>query len=368
MFRTKGGNHVQATMSFRMTALATAALIALPTAGRAQDQTVRLEGASVAIFNLAGRISVSPGSGSDVAVTIRRQGSDGDRLEVQTGPVDVRRSHWGKTPSLRILYPSDRIHYEEFQGNTELRVRDDGTFWGGNGWRDGDRVKIGNRVDGLDAHADLDIAVPEGKRVYVALAAGTIEARNVNGDLFLDTGSGSISTAGTHGELNLDTGSGDVTVDGADGEVYIDTGSGDVIARNVRGPDLSIDTGSGNVRVEGAESPEISLDTGSGDVTLLGARTGEVSVDTGSGDVEIETVAGSASISVDTGSGGVRVAVPGDYRGDVRLETSSGELHTDMPITLVRRSEDEIEGRIGEGGSARITIETGSGDIEIRRS
>lgn len=355
--------------SGRMATVALAALIALPAAGRAQDQTVRLEGSSVAIYNLAGRVSVAPGSGSDVAVTIRRQGADASRLEVQTGAVEVRRSGWGDTESLRIIYPSDRVHYEESRGSTELRVREDGTFWGNDGWRGGgEKVKIGSRVDGLDAHADLDIAVPEGKRVYVALAAGMIEARNVNGDLYLDTGSGSISTAGTRGELNLDTGSGDVTVDGADGEISIDTGSGDVSARNVRGPDLSIDTGSGNVRVDGAESPEISIDTGSGDVTLLGARTGEVGVDTGSGDVEIETIAGTASISVDTGSGDVDVSVPGDYRGDVRLETSSGEFHTDMPITLLRSSDDEIEGRIGEGGTARITVETGSGDIGIRRS
>lgn len=357
------------TRSGRIATVAVAALVALPAAGRAQDQTVRLEGSSVAIYNLAGRVSVTRGSGTAVAVTVRRQGVDASRLEVQSGPIDVRRSGWGETESLRIIYPSDRIHYEEFRGSTELRVREDGTFWGGTGWRGGgEQVKIGSRVDGLDAHADLDIAVPEGKRVYVALAAGMIEARNVNGDLFLDTGSGSINTAGTRGELNLDTGSGDVTVDGADGEVYIDTGSGDVTARNVRGPDLSIDTGSGNVRVDGAESPEISLDTGSGDVTLLGARTGEVGVDTGSGDVTIETVAGSASISVDTGSGDVDVAIPGDYAGSVRLETSSGELHTDIPITLLRREDDEIEGRIGNGGSARLEVETGSGDITIRRS
>lgn len=355
-------------MKTRLTFAALAAFLALPAAARAQEQTVPMRGSSVAIYNLAGRVSLSAGSGSDVSVKVRRLGADGGRLEIQTGQVDVRSNDWGETESLRVIYPSDRIHYDQFQGNTEIRVRDDGTFWGG-GWRDrGRKVRIGDRVDGLDAHADLEIAVPEGKRVYVALAAGTIEARNVNGDLFLDTGSGSISTAATRGELNLDTGSGDVTVDGAEGEVNIDTGSGDVDVRSMSGPELYVDTGSGNVRVDGADAPEISIDTGSGDVTLLGARTGEVAVDTGSGSVEIETVAGSASISVDTGSGDVDVAVPGDYRGDIRLETSSGDLRTDLPITLLRRQDDEIEGRIGEGGSARIEIETGSGDIGISRS
>jgi len=43
-------------------------------------------------------------------------------------------------------------------------------------------------------------------------------------------------------------------------------------------------------------------------------------------------------------------------------------MATDLPITLLRRSDDEIAGRIGEGGDARIEIDTGSGDIRIRRS
>ena len=340
-----------------------------PADARGQSETVRLGGSSVAVFNLAGGVSVSPGSGSDVTVTVTRRGADAARLEVVSDAIDLRRGDFQSVETLRILYPEDRIRYDGVRGRTELRVRDDGTFWGGGrhdrGMR---RVEIGDRVDGMDASADLDVAVPNGKRVLIALAAGTIEARNVEGDLYLDTGSGSIRTSSTRGVLNLDTGSGDVSVDGADGEVSIDTGSGDVEVRSVRGPELSVDTGSGAVSISGVESPEIEIDTGSGEVRVLGARTGRVGVDTGSGDVTIETVAGSASMSVDTGSGDVVISVPDDYAGDIHLETSSGRLHTDLPITLLRKDDDEIVGRIGDGGSARIEIDTASGDLGIRRS
>lgn len=342
--------------------------LALPAGLGAQSQTVRLSGPAVAVYNLAGRVSVVPGSGSDVTVEVTRGGSAADILEIQTGSLDIRHADWGEVETLRVIFPSDRIHYEGPAGRSQLRVRDDGTFWGGNGRRDGREVEIGDRVDGLDAHADLEIGVPEGKRVRVALAVGVIEARNVRGDLYLDTGSGEIRTGGTTGELNLDTGSGSVWVDGADGDLSIDTGSGGVDVRSIRGPELSIDTGSGSVRVDGVESREISIDTGSGDVILRGAVTDRVEIDTGSGEVTVETVAGSASIGVDTGSGDVTLLLPGDYAGRVRLETSSGRLRTDLPITLIRSSDDEIEGRIGEGGSASIEAETGSGDISIGRS
>ena len=348
-----------------------AGLAALAIAGEspAQTETIRLSGSSVAVYNLAGTVSIAAGSGSDVTVMVRRAGPDAERLELRTGTIDVRRGDWDEMETLRIVYPADRVHYDGMQGTTQLRVRDDGTFWGGrwNG-REGRRVEISNRGGGFEASADLEISVPRGKRILVALAVGAIDARNVDGDLYLDTGSGDINVGGASGILNLDTGSGNVAVDGAEGDVSVDTGSGNVEARAIRGPTLIIDTGSGDVTVANAEVREIGVDTGSGNVTLLGLQTDRVGVDTGSGDVTVETAAGSASIGVDTGSGDVTVSVPADYAGDVRLETNSGRMTTELPITLLRRSDDEIAGRIGEGGSARIEVDTGSGDIRIHRT
>lgn len=312
-----------------------AGVAALALAGNspAQTETIGLSGSSVAVYNLAGTVSIAAGSGSDVTVTVRRAGADAERLELRTGAVDVRRGDQGEVETLRIVYPADRVRYDGMRGTTQLRVREDGTFWGG-GWngREGRRVEISNRGGGLEASADLEISVPRGKRILVALAAGAIDARNVAGDL------------------------------------YLDTGSGNVEARAIGGATLSIDTGSGDVTVADAEVREVEVDTGSGNVTLLGLRTGRVGVDTGSGDVTVETAAGSASIGVDTGSGDVTVSVPADYAGEVRLETNSGRMTTELPITLLRRSDDEIAGRIGEGGSARIEVDTGSGDIRIHRT
>lgn len=340
-----------------------------PGSSPAQDETVRLSGQSVAIYNLAGEVTVVAGSGSDVVVTVQRAGVDADQLELRSGTVDTRRGNWNSIEALRVIYPSDEIRYDGMSGQTQLRVRDDGTFWGGGrSDRGSRRVEISNRGDGLRASADLRIAVPSGKRVLVALGAGVIEATNVSGDLYLDTGSGSIRTSGTTGVLNLDTGSGDVRVDGADGDVNVDTGSGDVVVRSVRGPDVNIDTGSGGVTIDGVESPEIGVDTGSGDVRILGARTDDVNVDTGSGDVEIVLLAGDAIFNVDTGSGDVTISVPEGYAGSVDLEMGSGSLVTDLPMTVTRKDDDEIRGRIGTGGSGRIEIETGSGSIRLARS
>lgn len=355
--------------TFAAASLAAGAVLLLPASGAAQDETVRLSGQTVAVYNLAGEVTLTAGSGSDVTVAVDLQGADAGQLDVRAGPVDTRRSNWNTVEALRIIYPGDKILYEGMGGQTTLRVRDDGTFWGGRrGDRGTRRVEISDRGDGTRASANLDVRVPAGKRVLVALGAGMIEATNVDGDLYLDTGSGSIRTAGTTGVLNLDTGSGNVVVDGAEGDINIDTGSGNVEVHSVRGPDVNIDTGSGSVMIDGVDAPEIGIDTGSGDVEVFGARTGSVSVDTGSGSVTIVTVAGNSSFNVDTGSGNVTISVPDGYAGNVNLETGSGNMQTDLPLTLLRKDDDEIQGRIGEGGTARIDIETGSGDISLRRS
>ena len=71
-------------------------------------------------------------------------------------------------------------------------------------------------------------------------------------------------------------------------------------------------------------------------------------------------------IRVSTGSGGVRVRLPADLSATIDLESGSGGFDVDFPLQLVRKNEDSLSGRIGEG-KGRISIETGSGDITISK-
>jgi DUF4097 and DUF4098 domain-containing protein YvlB len=71
-------------------------------------------------------------------------------------------------------------------------------------------------------------------------------------------------------------------------------------------------------------------------------------------------------------SGGVRLRVPASAGGSVRIETFSGTLDSEFPMTMQpgeRGSErpKRMEFTFGKGGS-RITAETFSGDITIERS
>src|SRR5213076_2387321 len=122
--------------------------------------------------------------GSAVVVELSRSGRDLDKLRVETGPVRGRET-------LRVIYPDDAIVYHEldFDGNTMLDVADDATFNDREGHRRigaGHRVRISGSGRGLDAHADLRVALPAGKRVAVYLAVGRVFVSNVDGDLQVD--------------------------------------------------------------------------------------------------------------------------------------------------------------------------------------
>ena len=322
--------------------------------------THRLAGDRVAVYNLAGRVSVEGASGGDVTVAVTPGGSDGARLQVASGAVNGREA-------LRVLYPGDRIVYAAGETQrTELRVRRDGTFGGGS--RDDRsrtrRVVISDDGNGLEAWADLTIRVPEGRDVAVHHAVGAVVVRNVNGTLLVDTHSAEVEASGTRGALTVDLGSGGVTVRDAEGRLVIDTGSGDVVLEGSAGEEALIDTGSGTVRASGVRAGELIVDTGSGDIRLERVTADRVRLDTGSGSISVALDADVSELLIDTGSGSVTVRAPASLGASIAIETGSGDIETGVPLRVTRRSRNELTGTIGDG-QGRIVIDTGSGDVAI---
>ena len=357
--------HDTPTATVRRAALAAlACLVSVPTAASAQQaETFRLPGDEVAIYNLAGKVQVRGGSGSDVAVAVRRGGADADRLEIQTGEVDTRQDGFGRVASLRVVYPMETIVYADGRGSSEIRVRDDGTFVGDGD--SGERIRIRDSGSGVKAHADLEITVPNGHAVLIALAVGEVRAENVNGRLYVDVASANVHSKAGRGDFTLDTGSGDVTVEGHEGDLVCDTGSGDVSVDGVTGGALTFDTGSGNVTGGAIRGTRILADTGSGDVELDGVRAERFLADTGSGNVTLAFETSPDEVEVDVGSGDVALTFPQGYGARVEVDTGSGDIATDLAIQVSEISDDELVGTIGDG-SGRLVIDTGSGDVRLR--
>ncbi|HKK92070.1 MAG TPA: DUF4097 family beta strand repeat-containing protein [Longimicrobiales bacterium] len=297
-----------------------------------------------AIYALAGRVEVVPGSSDRVEVVVELMGPDADRLSVDV--VEVRGQN-----ALVVRFPDDRIVFDrgvDGRGRTTMRVRDDGTWGGGMDLFGTDRVQISTGGSGLEAWASVRVEVPGGRDADVHVGAGSITARGVSSDLFLDVSSGGIDVVGHEGDVRADTGSGEIRLVDVLGSIDADTGSGDITIDGVTGDAIALDTGSGDVRVLGAQAPEFSVDTGSGDVDM--AVVGPVrtlEVDTGSGDVTVRFATElDARVDIDTGSGGIDVDLAG--------------------LTTLQSERGEFSGVVGEGRGS-VSIDTGSGGVRVLR-
>jgi lia operon protein LiaG len=349
----------------RWTALLSLAGYLLPAISLAAQQVERyaIPEDDVAIYNLAGDVRVEAGTGADVTVQVTRGGADAAKLKVVRG--EVRGAE-----TLRFLYPAERIQYGKMTdgSSTQLRVRDDGTFGGDHHHddrkREGRQVTVAGRGSGLDAYADLRIAVPQGRQVAIYLAAGKVAVTNVTGDLTIDVASAPVTTSGTRGELHIHVGSGAVQVTQARGDLSVDTGSGAVTVSDVRGESISMETGSGEVTATNLRSNQLSIDTGSGNIQVTGLTAPQVSLETGSGSVTADLSGEVWNVNVETGSGDVTLKVPPTLAAEVDIETSSGDIETDFEVAVTRHARDHMTGRIGEGGG-KIEIETGSGGIKL---
>jgi lia operon protein LiaG len=345
-------------------------LLAAATAGAQQVERFTLPASRSAVYDLVGEIQVTAGTAKDVVIEVTRGGKDAAELTIERGPVET-------FEALRIIFPSDEIVYPRMSrwSNSNFHVREDGTFGSNSGdggrhrGRNSDRggeVRIRGSGSGLEAYADLKISLPVGAEFAVHVGVGKAMISNVNGHLVVDAASAGVTAQSIKGFLDIDVGSGDVTVTNADAELSIDTGSGDVHVTGVRGKDLSIDTGSGEVNATDLTVEKASVETGSGNLTLSGVSGANLHFETGSGDIDAELTGDVADLSVDTGSGDVVLRVPENLGAMVDIETGSGGIQTEMPLTVERWAKDHVTGRIGDGNGS-VNVDTGSGDVKLIR-
>ena len=339
--------------------LALVSLLTLPAAAQQAERYTLSD--EVAIYNLAGALTVEPGTGG-VSVELVRGGRDAGRLRVERGELEDRET-------LRVVYPSRSVSYAglEAGSSTTLKVREDGTF-GHDRDRDGGRtVRISRDRGDLAAHADLRVRIPAGAEVSLHLAVGSVSLTNVSGEILVDGHSTPVTATGFKGTLAVDVGSGNVRVSGGEGTLSVDTGSGAVEVSGFTGDELTIDTGSGQVSGSAVQVASVRIETGSGDIELTAVTSPEVALETGSGNIAAEVRGRVRELALETGSGDISVRAPASLAGEVEIETASGEIETDFPIQVTRHARDHVVGRIGDG-MGRVAIETGSGDVRLLRA
>lgn len=267
------------------------------------------------------------------------------RVELFVGDVRVRAA--SSTTTTVTLVPQgrdadellDRFTVE--QRGDEVIVQAPKLREGGLGW-------------GRKASVDVEVELPERSELDVRTGSGDVTAVGVLGRVVGATGSGDIAVDEIAGG-DLKSGSGDIEARSVRGALSTKTGSGDVSVETANAA-LDLVSGSGAITVRRAEG-SARAKTGSGDVTI-GASVADLEILTGTGDVELGGIHG-GQVKARTGTGDVALGVVAGVAAYLDLNTVTGAVRVDL---------DEATGPEDAEATASLSIQSGSGDIHVKRA
>jgi DUF4097 and DUF4098 domain-containing protein YvlB len=196
----------------------------------------------------------------------------------------------------------------------------------------------------------LDLKVPRNAEMKIEVVSADVALSGVAGRaLTVNSVSGKLRLDSDAKEVELDSVSGNIDLSGKAERGHLETVSGNIRARGLAGQ-LKFNTVSGDIDAENGDYAEINAGTVSGDINLRGKPTKDARVD------------------VETMSGDVHLYLPADTSARLRATTFSGSIRSDFGKV---KEEDHgpgssLEATLGSG-DVRVTLQTFSGDVEIRR-
>jgi DUF4097 and DUF4098 domain-containing protein YvlB len=278
------------------------------------------------VNNISGNIVLTRGSGQDVTVeivkTARAQSADDAKAMLNLVQVDI----------------------VERGGRAEVRAR----------YPSGDEARTQNRRN-VNVSVNFAITAPVGARISARSISGNVSARELRGELTLESTSGNVEIANGGRVASAKTISGNVNISGTeiDGALEASSVSGTVMVRQTKARRMTLSTVSGNVALEDVDCARVEVQAVSGDALLTGPLS------TG------------GRYDVTSHSGSVRVVLSGDTGFELDANSFSGSIRSDLPLTGNvggdrGRRQRAVRGVYGNG-SAVLHLTTFSGSIVIEK-
>jgi DUF4097 and DUF4098 domain-containing protein YvlB len=129
---------------------------------------------------------------------------------------------------------------------------------------------------------------------------------------------------------------------------------------------LSLASHNGNI-VTTDTSGGVKASTHNGNINHKGASA-DLKFESHNGDIDIQCKGQSAKpceINAKTHNGSIEFAAPENFSAAIDISTHSGSIHTDLPIAITEKTDEKLEGVIGDGRD-KLHIETHNGSIKIK--
>jgi DUF4097 and DUF4098 domain-containing protein YvlB len=298
----------------------TVAAMALPLTARSQDdQGIRIRGVT------------------QIDTTVRLDRGGAVDLSLISGKIRV--TGWDRSDvKITASIESGRLRFTSNSSRVSLSVDDSD-----------DEGRRGRRHNNNNGDARYDVSVPRGSRLILEAVSGDVTAKGSQGEIEASSVSGDVDVTDGERAVSAESVSGNVHAAQVNGSLRAETVSGDLRVENVKG-DLEGSSVSGNIRMVGVQSKDVRTETVSGDIIYNG------------------TIEPAGRYSFESHSGTLRLNIPRGAGAQFSVETFSGDLQTDFPVTIrggqPLRREGRVEFTIGDG-RAKVTAQTFSGSIVI---
>jgi DUF4097 and DUF4098 domain-containing protein YvlB len=292
-------------------------VMALPMSVRAQDDGVQIRGIT------------------RVDTTVRLDRGGAVDLSLISGKIRV--TGWDRADvKISATIESGRLRFDANSSRVSLAVED----YDNEGRRSHRHNNVGD--------ATYDVSVPRGSRLILEAVSGDVIAKGSQGEIEASSVSGDVDVSDGVRAVSAESVSGSVHASQVNGNLRTETVSGDLRAENVSG-NVQASSVSGEIRLIGIQSKDVRTETVSGDITYTG------------------TIEPSGRYSFEAHSGTIRLNIPRGSGAQFSVETFSGAVNADVPVTIPpgpRRREGRMDFTIGDG-RARVTANTFSGEIVI---
>ncbi len=326
-----------------------------------------LTGASVRVYDLAGDVRVQPGDGPDVVVTVTRVGRDAAALvaEREAAPAG---------DALRLRASGRRLRYPGLAGRADsvvFRMTAAGLKPGKGGFfglfASRRALTVTRRAGGnaLEAHADLVVSVPPGRRLDLQLGAGHLVVAGTAADIGALVLAGVTEATSPAGRLRLTAASGGITVTGGSGALTLESTAGPIEIDRFHGTALSATTGAGGVGGADVSADALVLRSGAGDIAFEQLRGRRVELQSGAGELRLADIAAD-TLSARAGVGAVTLARLRATTADVRARKGNLDLSlTALPATLRLRADGAATLALPPGADADLVLESDHGRFAI---
>lgn len=196
----------------------------------------------------------------------------------------------------------------------------------------------------------LAVQVPRGASLDVQVVSAPLRIDGIDGGAIeVNSVSGKVRIHARTPTLQVDSISGSIEQSGRADRAELQTVSGDILAPAL-GDRARLQTISGRVQARGGPWRSFTLSTVSGDADVAGE------------------LADSGRMDIDSMSGDVQLTLPADVSATIHASSFSGDLRSAFGKAEHREHGPGSELSVQQGGgSARIGIESFSGDVRIRR-